>query len=91
VFADRAQVVSQRSQTYFRPDGASIEFYVLWHLKHQGYPIWARKKNWSKVQARRLVTSALKSFFPMYFAASQAAEKVIYFVILSEAKNLSWV
>ena len=35
VRADRAQIVRQRSQTYFRPDGASIKFYGSCHWNLQ--------------------------------------------------------
>src|SRR5216683_3172140 len=35
VVADRAQIVRQRSQTYFRPDGASIKFYGSCHWNLQ--------------------------------------------------------
>jgi hypothetical protein len=35
VRSDCAQIVRQRSQTYFRPDGASIKFYGSCHWNHQ--------------------------------------------------------
>src|SRR6266550_3742960 len=66
--ADRAQVAGQRTQTYFRPDGASIKFYSICHgNRHfESNRYQYRKKIAYRPVARRLVTRP-RSKFPLQF------------------------